>query len=117
MKNVCKSIEEYNPGKKRNILIVQGKKQVEALHLLDSSDQHTIKMYNFQKCKTMQSLEVGILNRIIKRHDVVDDQVNLKYAIDNFKRKKKNEKELTLKNAKKLLTGWWWKVEYFWRKI
>ena len=53
----------------------------------------------------MQSLEVGILNRIIKRHDVVDDQVNLKYAIDNFKRKKKNEKELTLKNAKKLLTG------------
>ena len=65
----------------------------------------------------MQSLEVGILNRIIKCHDVVDDPVNLKYAINNFKRKKKNEKELTLKNAKKLLTGWWWKVEYFWRKI
>ena len=105
MKNVCKSIEEYNPRKKRNILIMQGKKQVEALHLLDSSDQRTIKIYNFQKCKTMQSLEVGILNRIIKRHDVVDDQVNLKYAINNFKRKKKNEKELTLKNAKKLLTG------------
>ena len=51
MKNVCKSIEEYNHGKKRNILIVQGKKQVEALHLLDSSDQHTIKMYIFKNVK------------------------------------------------------------------
>ena len=42
-------------------------------------------IYDFQKFKTMESLGVGILNGIITLDDAVNNQVNLKHAINKFK--------------------------------
>ena len=58
----------------------------------------------------MQSLGVGILNEIIKLDHAVNDQVNLKYAINKPKKsrnpkiqEKKNEKNLLFKMQKYFL--------------
>ena len=62
-----------------------------------------------------QSLEVGIWNRNIALDYADNDQVNLKYTINKFKKitkprnlQKKNEKELSLKNVEDILTGRQW---------